>query len=204
MLNLHQERRLDDGDLRQGRPQRLAHDHPPLFRETPHERSRQALADYLAVRRALGHRLVRAEKLTQFLAFVKDRGEQRLTVESAPCLGNGTGRRRHKLDVESALQRSPVRCPSAPDRPCYAGATGGYPARSIVPRNAVSLLGGRNLHLDDGDRDITRVAQKGDLSDIDRLAGGNPHVARRGDRPIMPRPLAAITAPKPVWRRWLA
>jgi integrase len=45
---------------------------------------RQALADYLAVRRALGYRLARAEKLlNQFLAFVEDRGEQHLTVETA-------------------------------------------------------------------------------------------------------------------------
>lgn len=45
---------------------------------------RQALADYLAMRRALGYRLVRAEKLlTQFLAFVEDRGEQHLTLETA-------------------------------------------------------------------------------------------------------------------------
>lgn len=45
---------------------------------------RQALADYLAVRRALGYRLARAEKLlTQFLAFVEDRGEEHLTIETA-------------------------------------------------------------------------------------------------------------------------
>jgi len=45
---------------------------------------RQSLVDYLAVRRALGYRLVRAEKLLkQFLAFVEDRGEQHLTVETA-------------------------------------------------------------------------------------------------------------------------
>jgi len=36
---------------------------------------RQALADYLAVRRILGYRLVRAEKLlAQFLTFVEERG----------------------------------------------------------------------------------------------------------------------------------
>ena len=35
---------------------------------------RQALADYLAVRRVLGYRLARAEKLlAQFLTFVEDR-----------------------------------------------------------------------------------------------------------------------------------
>ena len=45
---------------------------------------RQALADYLAVRRALGYRLARAEKLlAQFLAFVEDRGEEHLTIETA-------------------------------------------------------------------------------------------------------------------------
>ena len=45
---------------------------------------RQALADYLAVRRALGYRLARPEKLlAQFLAFVEDRGEEHLTIETA-------------------------------------------------------------------------------------------------------------------------
>jgi integrase len=45
---------------------------------------RQALADYLAVRRALGYRLARAEKLlAQFLAFVEDRSEEHLTIEAA-------------------------------------------------------------------------------------------------------------------------
>lgn len=45
---------------------------------------RQALADYLAVRRALGYRLARAERLlAQFLAFVEDRGEEHLTIETA-------------------------------------------------------------------------------------------------------------------------
>ena len=45
---------------------------------------RQALADYLAVRRALGYRLARAEKLlAQFLAFVEHRGEEHLTIETA-------------------------------------------------------------------------------------------------------------------------
>jgi hypothetical protein len=45
---------------------------------------RQALADYLAVRRVLGYKLVRAEKLlAQFLTYVEDRGEDRLTTETA-------------------------------------------------------------------------------------------------------------------------
>jgi len=45
---------------------------------------RQALADYLAVRRILGYKLVRAGKLlAQFLTFVEDRGQNHLTIETA-------------------------------------------------------------------------------------------------------------------------
>jgi len=45
---------------------------------------RQALADYLAVRRVLGYRLVRAEKLLgQFLTYVEDRDENHLTTDTA-------------------------------------------------------------------------------------------------------------------------
>ena len=45
---------------------------------------RRALADYLAVRRILGYRLVRAEKLlAQFLTYVEVRGEDHLTTATA-------------------------------------------------------------------------------------------------------------------------
>jgi integrase len=45
---------------------------------------RQALADYLAVRRILGYKLARPEKLlAQFLTYLEDRGEDRLTIEAA-------------------------------------------------------------------------------------------------------------------------
>ena len=45
---------------------------------------RQALADYLTIRRALGYRLARAEKLlAQFLTYLEDRGETRLRTETA-------------------------------------------------------------------------------------------------------------------------
>ena len=45
---------------------------------------RQALADYLAMRRALGYRLARAEKLlAQFLTYLEDRGETHLRTETA-------------------------------------------------------------------------------------------------------------------------
>jgi integrase len=45
---------------------------------------RQALADYLAVRRVLGYRLARTEKLlAQFLTFVEARGEVHVTTAAA-------------------------------------------------------------------------------------------------------------------------
>ena len=105
---------------------------------------RQALADYLAVRRALGYRLARAEKLlTQFLAFVEDRGEEHLTIETALAWG-GAGRRRSELDVQASLQHSPVRHHDA-GLTCYPGAAGGYPARSITPSDAVPVLDRRGI-----------------------------------------------------------
>ena len=49
---------------------------------------RRALADYLAMRRALGYRLARAEKLlAQFLAYLEDRGETRLRTEALLAAG---------------------------------------------------------------------------------------------------------------------
>src|SRR5207247_311427 len=56
---------LDHGDLRQGRPRSFT-DLAGRCRMSP---LRQVLADYLAVRRALGYKLKRTEKLlAQFLA----------------------------------------------------------------------------------------------------------------------------------------
>ena len=45
---------------------------------------RQALDDYLRVRRALGYKLARSEKLlAQFLTFVEDRNEDHVTIDIA-------------------------------------------------------------------------------------------------------------------------
>ena len=45
---------------------------------------RQALADYLAMRRAMGYRLARAEKLLgQFLTYLEERRETRLRTRTA-------------------------------------------------------------------------------------------------------------------------
>ena len=57
---------------------------------------RQALADYLTVRRALGYKLERAEKLLgQYLDYLTQRGEERVTIANAvgwatlPAAGSG-------------------------------------------------------------------------------------------------------------------
>ena len=148
----------DDGDLRQGRSRRLASDRPPVAGRRPMNALRQALADYLAVRRALGYRLARAEKLlAQFLTFVEDRGEEHLTTETALAWATSAGRRRSKLDVQAALRRSPL-CHSPPrDRPRHPGAADGHPARPNMPGDTVPLFGERNLRLDGGSGDIARV-----------------------------------------------
>jgi hypothetical protein len=45
---------------------------------------RQALTDYLAMRRALGYKLDKTERLLgQFVSFAEDRGEKCLTTETA-------------------------------------------------------------------------------------------------------------------------
>ena len=45
---------------------------------------RKALIDYLGVRRALGYKLKRDEKLlTQFLAYLENLGQQHLNTEAA-------------------------------------------------------------------------------------------------------------------------
>ena len=45
---------------------------------------RQALADYLAVRRSLGYKLHDSERLlTQFMTFLEGRGQEHVTVEAA-------------------------------------------------------------------------------------------------------------------------
>jgi len=45
---------------------------------------RQVLADYLAVRRSLGFKLQDSEKLlTQFIAFLEERGQEHITIEAA-------------------------------------------------------------------------------------------------------------------------
>lgn len=57
---------------------------PPVTSPRSHAGLRQALADYLAVRRAMGYRLARPEKLLgQFLGYLDDIGADTVTVAHA-------------------------------------------------------------------------------------------------------------------------
>jgi integrase len=80
---------VDDGDLRQGRPGRARRARPALAGRgrgwcVVTGPLREQLADYLALRRALGYRLARPEKLLgQFLDHLERAGESRITVHTA-------------------------------------------------------------------------------------------------------------------------
>jgi hypothetical protein len=145
---------------------------------------RQALADYLAVRRALGYRLARAEKLlAQFLDFVEHRGEEHLTIETAlawataPAGANPNWMSRRLCDVrrfaihlrgiDPATQVPP---PDILPGRSHRATPYLYSTEEIFTLLAVTTT-------------LRGVAQKGDLSDIDRLAGGDRHAGRGGNRP---------------------
>src|SRR5690606_8545147 len=74
----------DHGDLRQGRPRHPAPDRAPLAGGRAMSPLRNAVADYLTMRRALGYKLDKAERLLgQFVAFAEDRGEAHVRTGTA-------------------------------------------------------------------------------------------------------------------------
>jgi len=143
---------------------------------------RQALTDYLAVRRVLGYRLARAEKLlAQFLAFVEDRGDEHLTIETAlawataPSGADPNWMSRRLSDVRRfAIHLRGI------DPATQVPPTNILPGRSR--RATPYLYSTEEIATDGGDHDLARIAQKGELSDIDRLAGGDRHAGGGGDR----------------------
>jgi integrase len=92
---------------------------------------RQALADYLAVRRVLGYKLVRAEKLlAQFLTYVEGRGEDHLTTDTALAWATlSPGADRSWVSTRLSIVR------------CFAAHLRGIDPATEVP--AVDLLPGR-------------------------------------------------------------
>ena len=76
-----------DGDLRQSGHQGAANVGPALARWCGMSPLRQALAGYLAVRRALGYKLDRPEKLLgQFISYLEAAGATTITNAPDVCL----------------------------------------------------------------------------------------------------------------------
>jgi hypothetical protein len=92
---------------------------------------RDQLADYLALRRALGYRLARPEKLLgQFLDYLELRGESRINHDRGAGLGAAARKRRLELVGLPTVGRAWLRHPSARARPGPRGAGRGPTAPS--------------------------------------------------------------------------
>jgi hypothetical protein len=143
---------------------------------------RKALADYFAVRRALGFKLYRAEKLLgQFLTFVEDRGEDHLTTEAAlawatlPQAGRTWAFARlsvvrrfanHLRGIDPATEVPPTHLLVQQKGPSHA-----------LPIFGVGYRGPHRRS-----RDASDAAPSGDISDIDRFACGDRNAGWGSDR----------------------
>ena len=143
---------------------------------------RQALADYLAVRRILGYRLARAEKLlAQFLTFIEGRGEEHLTIESAIAWATAP----ENADPSwQSCRLSNVRRFALHLRgidPDTGDAADKHSALPISQGDALPLLRRGNLRADGGDHDLAWLSPPSDLSDVNRSASRHRHEDRGGD-----------------------
>ncbi len=134
---------------------------------------RKALADYLVVRRALGFKLYRAEKLLgQFLTFVEDRGEDHLTTEAALAWATLPKRGRTWAFARLSVVRRFAK-----------HLRGIIPATEVPPTHLLVQQKGRATPLPifgggyrgppRRSRDAADAAPSGDISDIDRFACGD-------------------------------
>ena len=86
----------------------------------------QHAADYLRIRRALGFKLERAEKLlAQYLAYLEATGQDRVTVENALDVGRGCRPRGRRELVGVAAVGRALLC----ELPARAGSRARDPAR---------------------------------------------------------------------------
>ena len=134
---------VDHGDLRQGRPRRTcgagsALAGRPVRRCVVTGPLREGLADYLALRRALGYRLDRPEKLLgQFLDHLEQAGAATITIADGAGLGAAARRRQRRAGGPTGSRwcaASPPTCtpwtPRTRCRPrtcCRSGRTGPSP-----------------------------------------------------------------------------
>ena len=145
---------------------------------------RQALADYLAVRRTLGFKLCDSERLlTQFITYLENRGEEHVTIEAAVAWATLPAQGAPALAVCPAYRRAPLRL-----LPTWAGSihpdsADRFAAGAKTPRNSLPIFRERNLRIDESVQNSARVIPTGDLSDIDRSVGRYRYAYRRDDRP---------------------
>jgi len=144
---------------------------------------REALIDYLQIRRALGYKLERAEKLlAQYLDDLDQRGEVLITVDNA--LGWAT------LPASGSSHWWAFRLSCVRGFASYLHALD--PAHQVPPAdllapctqgNAIPLFRRRGRRADRGDRLAALDAETGDLPDPDRAVVGHRDADRRGDPP---------------------
>jgi integrase len=100
----------------------------------------QALDDYLTMRRGLGYKLERAEKLlVQFLAYLDEVGADNVTVEHALAWGAASRRQRSELVVAAALGRARLRRLPAHARSRRRGTGSGAAALATAAGDALPL-----------------------------------------------------------------
>ncbi len=142
---------------------------------------RQGLVDYLAVRRALGFKLKRDEKLLeQFLSYLEEHGEERVTVKTALAWATlprdadrswwscrlsvvrGFAVHLHALDPATEVPAADL----LPWRRCRAT------PYLYTDEEIAALVAAAAAH----------TASGGDLSNLGWLAGGHRDASRGGDR----------------------
>jgi hypothetical protein len=138
---------------------------------------RNALADYQTLRRALGYKMDKAERLLgQFTAFAEERGETHIRTETGwpgrPACGGGrdlASRRAAEVRLFATHLRALDQRTGTTCRPA---------ARTT--RRATPILHAAGVRPDAGDRDPARAACAGDLSDlIGLLAATGMRIGRR-------------------------
>ena len=140
---------------------------------------RQALADYLAVRRVLGYKLVRAEKLlAQFLTYVEDRGEAHLTTESALAWATLPPEAHRSW---SSTRLSIVRCFAVHLRGIDPATE--VPPVDLLPGQTLPLFGRRDFRPYHSGWHIAHATPSGDLSDFDRPAGSDRNAGWGSNQP---------------------
>ena len=111
-----------------------------------------ALAEYLQIRRALGYKLERAEKLLpQYLDYLDGRGEQLVTIENALAWATLPGRRCELVGVP-AVGGARVRVLPARARPDARGAARGSASTPDAAGDPIPVLRPGDPRADGGDQ----------------------------------------------------